>query len=320
MHLVIRSFFAGLVIWAASLAHAQAWPEKPLRLIVPFPPGGGTDILGRVLAQKLGDSLGQPMVVENRPGAGGSIGADAAAKAPPNGYTFLLVSASYAVGPSLYKLPFDAVNDLVPVSLVATVPFALVAYPGLPASSVAEVIALAKSKPGEINYASSGNGSAPHLAGELFAMRAGVKLVHVPFKGGAPALTEVLGGRVQLLFSTITQALPHIRAGRLKVIGLSSRHRSEVLPDSPTLDESGLKGFDLPDWFGVLAPRGTPEPIVQRMSGEIARHIRIPELKARLAGEGFEPVGSTPAEFREALRKDIETFATVVKAAGVRIE
>ena len=306
--------------WLPLPGMAQPWPDRPIRLIVPFPPGGGTDILARVVGQKLSETLGQIVAVENRGGAGGTLGADAAAKSAPSGYTFLMVSASYAVGPSLYKLPFDPLQDLIPVSLVASVPFALVAYPGLSANNVNELVALARSRPGEINFASSGNGSAPHLAGELFAMRTGTRLVHIPFKGGAPALTEVLSGRVQLLFSTVTQALPQIKAGKLKVIGLSSKQRSEALPGVPTIDESGLPGFDLPDWFGVLAPRGTPEAIVARMSEEIARHIRNSDLKGRLADEGFEPIGSSPAEFGRTLRKDVEEFARVVKSAGVRID
>ena len=306
--------------WLPLPGMAQPWPDRPIRLIVPFPPGGGTDILARFIGQKLAETLGQIVAVENRGGAGGTLGADAAAKSAPSGYTFLMVSASYAVGPSLYKLPFDPLQDLIPVSLVASVPFALVAYPGLSANNVNELVALARSRPGEINFASSGNGSAPHLAGELFAMRTGTRLVHIPFKGGAPALTEVLSGRVQLLFSTVTQALPQIKAAKLKVIGLSSKQRSEALPGVPTIDESGLPGFDLPDWFGVLAPRGTPEAIVARMSEEIARHIRNSDLKGRLAGEGFEPIGSSPAEFGRTLRKDMEEFARVVKSAGVRID
>ena len=306
--------------WLPLPGMAQPWPDRPIRLIVPFPPGGGTDILARVIGQKLAETLGQIVAVENRGGAGGTLGADAAAKSAPSGYTFLMVSASYAVGPSLYKLPFDPLQDLIPVSLVASVPFALVAYPGLSANNVNELVALARSRPGEINFASSGNGSAPHLAGELFAMRTGTRLVHIPFKGGAPALTEVLSGRVQLLFSTVTQALPQIKAAKLKVIGLSSKQRSEALPGVPTIDESGLPGFDLPDWFGVLAPRGTPEAIVARMSEEIARHIRNSDLKGRLADEGFEPIGSSPAEFGRTLRKDMEEFARVVKSAGVRID
>ena len=306
--------------WLPLPGMAQPWPDRPIRLIVPFPPGGGTDILARVIGQKLAETLGQIVAVENRGGAGGTLGADAAAKSAPSGYTFLMVSASYAVGPSLYKLPFDPLQDLIPVSLVASVPFALVAYPGLSANNVNELVALARSRPGEINFASSGNGSAPHLAGELFAMRTGTRLVHIPFKGGAPALTEVLSGRVQLLFSTVTQALPQIKAAKLKVIGLSSKQRSEALPGVPTIDESGLPGFDLPDWFGVLAPRGTPEAIVARMSEEIARHIRNSDLKGRLADEGFEPIGSSPAEFVRTLRKDVEEFARVVKSAGVRID
>ncbi|HWI39304.1 MAG TPA: tripartite tricarboxylate transporter substrate binding protein [Burkholderiales bacterium] len=311
---------ASLLLLTAFSAHAQTWPDKPVRLIVPFPPGGGTDILARLLGQKLGEAWGQPIVVENKAGAGGTLGADAAAKSPPDGYTILMVSASYSVNPSLYRLPFDPLKDLVPVSLVASVPFVLVSPPSLPANNVKELVGLASSKPGAMNFASSGNGSAPHLVGELFAMKTNTKLVHVPFKGGAPALNEVLGGRVEVYFSTITQALGSINAGKLKPLAVTSRQRSGAIPQVPTLEESGVRDFDLVDWFAILAPAGTPQPIVTKISEEIGRQVRGADMKARLAKEGFDGIGSTPAQFEARLRHDMDQYARVVKAAGVRIE
>jgi tripartite-type tricarboxylate transporter receptor subunit TctC len=299
---------------------AQTYPEKSVRMIVPFPPGGGTDIIARVLGQKLSESMGQAVVVENRAGAGGTLGSEFAAKSTPNGYTILMVSASYAVSPSLYKLGFDPRDDLVPVSLVASVPFVLVTYPGFSANSVAELVAQAKAKPGEINFASSGNGSAPHLAGEMLTMNTGTKMVHVPFKGGAPALTEVMGGRVQLLFSTVTQALPYIKGGKLKPLAVSSRARASALPQVPTLEESGVSGIDVGDWFGVLVPKGTPPDIVRRLSDEIRRAVASPDVKARLATEGFDPIGSSGEEFERVIRKDMDAYGRVVKAAGVKVD
>jgi len=311
---------ASLILLTAFSAHAQTWPDKPVRLIVPFPPGGGTDILARLLGQKLGEAWGQPIVVENKAGAGGTLGADAAAKSTPDGYTILMVSASYSVNPSLYRLTFDPLKDLVPVSLVASVPFVLVSPPSLPANSVKELIGLASSKPGAMNFASSGNGSAPHLVGELFAMKTNTKLVHVPFKGGAPALNEVLAGRVEVYFSTITQALGSISAGKLKPLAVTSRQRSGAIPQVPTLEESGVRDFDLVDWFAILAPAGTPQPIVTKISEEIGRQVRGAEMKARLAKEGFDGIGSTPAQLEARLRHDMDEYARVVRAAGVRIE
>ena len=301
-------------------ARAQTFPDKPVRLIVPFPPGGGTDILARLLGQKLGEAWGQPIVVENKAGAGGTMGADAAAKAEPNGYTLLMVSASYSVNPSLYRLSFDPLKDLVPVSLVASVPFVLISPASFPASSVKELVALASAQPGRINFASSGNGSAPHLVGELFAMKTKTRIVHVPFKGGAPALNEVLGGRVEMYFSTITQALGAIKSGKVKTLAVTSGQRAAALPQVPTLEESGVRGFDLVDWFGILAPRGTPQPILAKVSEEIGRQVRSEEMRARLSSEGFDAIGSTPAQFESRLRHDMGEYAGVVKAAGVRIE
>jgi len=300
-------------------AAAQNYPTKPIRLIVPFAPGGGTDILARVIGRKLGESMGQQVVVDNRAGAGGNIGTELAATASPDGHTILMVSASYAVNASVYKLAFDPVKDLMAVTQVASVPFVLVAHPSLPANSVKELITLAQTRPGKLNYASSGNGSSPHLAGELFTMMTGTKMVHVPYKGGAPALAEVIGGQVPLLFSTVIQALPQLKAGKLKAIAVGSLKRSSALPEVPTIAESGVAGYDVTNWFGVLAPGTTPKPIVLRLNKEIAQHLRSADLKARLASEGADPVGSSPAEFERVIRNDIEKYTRIVKAAGIRI-
>jgi tripartite-type tricarboxylate transporter receptor subunit TctC len=315
-----RIFFLALLCAASLPVAAQTYPDRPVRIIVPFPPGGGTDIIARLVARRLTDAFGQSVVVENRPGAGGTVGADAAAKAPPNGYTLLVVSASYAVNPSLYKMPFDPLADLVPVSLIASVPFVLVSPPGFSANSVNQLVTLARTTPGGINFASSGNGSAPHLVGELFAMQTGTKLVHVPFKGGAPALTEVMGGRVEMYFSTISLAQASLTAGKLKALAVTSKQRSSLLPRVPTLEESGVAGIDLVDWFGLLAPRGTPPAIVNRLSEEIARQVQGAEMKAQLATDGFEAIGGSPAQFESVLRRDIGDYARIVKAVGVRID
>lgn len=309
-----------LLAMATLPATAQKYPDKPVRIIVPFPAGGGTDIIGRLLGQKLTENLGQSFVVDNRPGAGGTLGAEAAARSTPDGYTLLVVSASYSVSPSLYKLGYDPLADLAPIAMLASVPFVLVTYPTYDAGTVAQVIAAAKGKPGEINFASSGNGSAPHLAGEMLAQATGVKLVHVPFKGGAPAITEVVAGRVQLYFSTVTQALPFIKAGKLKPIAVSSRKRSPSLPDVPTLEEAGVPNFDIVDWFGVLAPRATPATTLERLSAEIIRAANQPDLKERLNKEGFDVIASTPEEFDRRLRSDIDMYGRVVKSAGVKVE
>ncbi len=300
-------------------AAAQNYPTKPIRLIVPFAPGGGTDILARVIGQKLGESMGQQVVVDNRAGAGGNLGTELAATASPDGHTLLMVSASYAVNASVYKLAFDPVKDLMAVTQVASVPFVLVAHPSLPANSVKELIALAQTRPGQLNYASSGNGSSPHLAGELFTMMTGTKMVHVPYKGGAPALAEVIGGQVPLLFSTVIQALPQLKAGKLKAIAVASLKRSSALPEVPTIAESGVAGYDVTNWFGVLAPGATPKPIVARLNQEIVQHLQGADLRARLAAEGADPVGSNPAEFERVIRNDIEKYTRIVKAAGIRI-
>ena len=317
---LVLTVLALLAALATLPATAQKYPDKPVRIIVPFPAGGGTDIIGRILGQKLTENLGQSFVVDNRPGAGGTLGAEAAARSAPDGYTLLVVSASYSVSPSLYKLGYDPLADLAPISLLASVPFVLVTYPDYEADTIAQVIAAAKAKPGEINFASSGNGSAPHLAAEMLAQATGTKLVHVPFKGGAPAITEVVAGRVQLYFSTVTQALPFIKSGKLKAIAVSSRKRSTALPEVPTLEESGVPNFDIVDWFGVLAPRRTPVATLERLSAEIVRGANQPDMKERLVKEGFDVIASTPEEFDRRLRSDVEMYGRIVKSAGVKVE
>lgn len=303
-----------------SVAHGQAYPNKAIRLIVPFTPGGGTDILARTIGMKLSESFGQQVIVENRPGAGGTTGTEAAARASGDGYTILMVSASYAVNASLYPLPFDPLKDLAPVTLVATVPFVLTATPSLPASNVKEMIALAKSKPGSINYASSGNGSSPHLAGELLKMMAGIDLLHVPYKGGGPAVTDQMGGRVHLMFNTILQSLPLVKSGKLKALAVGSPSRSAAAPDIPTIAESGVAGYDFTNWFGILAPGTTPRPVIATLQSEIAKHLGGPELRGRLAAEGADVVGSTPEEFAKVIRTDLDKYQKIVKAAKVKIE
>ena len=311
---------AVLMIPGLAAAQAQAWPDRATRIVVPFAPGGGTDIIARLLAQKLTENLGQSFVVENRAGAGGTVGAEAVARSPANGATLLVVSASYSVNPSLYKLTYDPLADLVPVSLMASVPFVLVTYPSFAPKSMSELVALAKAKPGEVNFASSGNGSAPHLAGELLSMNTGVKMVHVPYKGGTPAITEVMAGRVQLLFSTVTQALPYSKAGQLRPLAVTSRKRATALPDVPTMEEAGVPNFDVVDWFAVLVPKGTPQAVVDRINQEVVRAVKSPDMSARLASDSFDVIGSTPGEFDRLLRKDIEAYAGIVKSANVKVE
>jgi tripartite-type tricarboxylate transporter receptor subunit TctC len=311
--------FALCAVLPLSSAVAQNYPTKSIRLIVPFTPGGGTDILARAIGQKLAESLGQQVVIDNRAGAGGTMGAEMAARAAPDGYTLLMVSASYAVNASLYKLSFDPARDLAPVTLVASVPFMLIATPSLPAGNVKELIALAKARPNSLNYASSGNGASPHLAGELLKMMAGIEMVHVPYKGGGPAVADLMGGQVQLMFNTILQSLPFIKSGKLKALAIGSLKRSAAAPDIPTIDESGVPGYDFTNWFGVLAPAGTPRLLVSKLQGEIARHLVGPELRKRLAAEGADVIGSSPEEFGRTIRTDIEKYAKIIKAANVRI-
>jgi tripartite-type tricarboxylate transporter receptor subunit TctC len=304
------------------IAQAPApYPNKPIKLILPFPPGGGTDILGRVIAERLGANLGQTVVVENRGGAGGNVGAEAAAKSPPDGYTIVLVAPSLAISPSLYaKLNYDPIKDLAPITLVGVVPNVIITDPALPAQNLAEFIALAKSKPGAMNFGSGGNGTSNHLAGELFNTKAGVKLVHVPYKGVNLAMNEVLAGRIQLVVIGIPAALPFIQAGRLRALGVIAPQRSPALPNVPTVVEAGLSNYDVTTWYGILAPAGTPRPIIDRLNAELVKIMHAPDLQEKLAATGTEPRTSTPEEFGEYLRQEMAKWREVVREAGLKAE
>jgi len=318
----MRSVLAAILLTCAELVHGQAYPAKPIHLIVPFPPGGGNDTVARALAQELAPDLGQPVVVDNRPGAGGSVGAELAAKAPPDGYTLFLAGVgSHAVNPNVHaRLPYDPVKDFTPITLVASAPSVLVVNPGVPARNVAELTAYARANPGRLNYASNGNGSAAQLAAAMYAAMAHVKMVHVPYKGIAPAMTDLLGGEVQLMFGTVVALVPHIQAGKLRPLAVTSRKRSALLPDVPTLAESGFPDYQAGSWYGVLTPAGTPRPIVERLNGAIVRALKQPEVAKRLAAEGAEVIGSTPEEFAAHIKAELARVGEVVRAAGIRIE
>jgi tripartite-type tricarboxylate transporter receptor subunit TctC len=303
-------------------AAADVYPARPIRFVVAFPPGGGTDIIARSIAQKLAERLAQQVVVDNRPGAGGNIGTDIVAKSAPDGYTMLMGSAGpLAINASLFaSMPFDPVRDLAPVTLAASTPNVLVVHPSLRAATVKELIALAKARPGEINFASSGHGTPAHLAGELFNSMAGVKLVHVPYKGAAPALADLLGGQVQLMFSTMPPALPHVKDGKLRALAVTSAKRSPAAPELPTVDEAALPGFEANTWHGVVVPAGTPAAIVARLNREIVAILHLPEVVERLSGQGAEALGSTPEEFAAYIRSESVKWAKVVRDSGAKAE
>jgi tripartite-type tricarboxylate transporter receptor subunit TctC len=303
----------------ACAAHAQEYPSRPVRVIVPFAAGGPNDLIVRLVAQKLAASLGQPFLVENRAGAGGNIGTDYVAKSAPDGYTLLSVGpGSLIINPLMGKVPYDTERDFAPIALMARAPNALVAHPSLAAHSVKELIALARARPGAINYGSGGNGSTPHLAAALFAAMAGVELTHVPYKGTAPATADLIGGQVQIAFLGIPAVLPHVRSGKLRVLAVTGLQRSAELPDVPTVDESGVAGYEVNPWYGLLAPVGTPRAIVARLGAETTRVVRAAEMREKLAGQGAEAVGGTPEEYAAVIRADTATWTRVVGQAGLR--
>jgi tripartite-type tricarboxylate transporter receptor subunit TctC len=313
---------AAALIACATGAAAQNYPARPIRLIVPQPPGGSTDLVARPLGKVLGDLFGQSIVVDNRPGAGSLIGTDAVAKAAPDGYTLLMVAASFTINPSLHKqLPFDPVADFTPVSLLSAFPNLLVVHPSVPARSVKELIALAKSKPGELNYGSSGVATGTHLSMEMFKyMAGGLDIVHVPFKGGPPGVNALVAGQVQANMSTISTALPHVKAGALRALAVSSARRAPSLPDVPTVAEAGVPGYDYSSWVGLLAPAKTPQAVVARLAAESARAVQAAEIRKVLSLEGAEPVGSSPEEFSALIRREIGAWKKVVEAAGIKEE
>ncbi|HEX4885217.1 MAG TPA: tripartite tricarboxylate transporter substrate binding protein [Casimicrobiaceae bacterium] len=320
---VAAALVAAAALAIAAPAAAQAtWPSKPIRVVVPFPPGGTTDILARAAAQKMTEAWGQQVVVDNRPGAGGNIGAELVAKAPADGYTMLMGTVgTHAINASLYaKMPYDHVKDFVPVVLVAGVPNVLVVHPSVPAASVQELIAYGKANPGKLNFASSGSGTSIHLAGELFKVSTGVQMQHVPYKGSAPALADLLGGQVQLMFDNLPSALPHIRAGKLRALAVTSATRAPALPDVPTVAEAGVPGFEASSWFGLLAPAGTPPDVVAKVNGELARWIATADAKEKLLAQGANAAGGTPEDFAKHIAAETAKWANVVKASGAKVD
>jgi tripartite-type tricarboxylate transporter receptor subunit TctC len=317
---------AGLLLLALACgnsgAHAQVYPAKTVRLVLPFPPGGGTDVVGRLLAQKLSPLLGQQVIVDNRAGAGGRIGTDLVAKSPPDGYTLLLGTSSVmGTGPALYqKLPFDMPKDFAPISLVAYTAYVLVMHPSVPADSVKSLVAIAKSNPGRLTFASSGAGGAAHLSGELFSAMAGVKMIHVAYKGSSPGMFSVVSGETNLMFTNALPALPQVKSGRLRALAVTTPQRSAILPDVPTVAESGLRGFAVQQNYGVLAPAGTPRDIVNRLNQEIGKVMRTEDARSKLLADGSEAKGSTPEEFEIAIVAEIAMWSKVIKQAGIKEE
>ncbi len=320
-HILLAFASFALTLFAPAPAHAQAYPSKPVRLIVPWAPGGTTDILGRILGQKMGEKWGQPVLVENRGGAAGNIGTEAVVRSAPDGYTLLLGTMStHAMNQFLYSsMTFDPVKDLAPVSLVANVATVLVVHPSLPVNNVNELVALARSKPGKLNFASGGVASFNQLCAELLKMTAKIDIVHVPYKGGGPAVADLVGGKVDMLFTGAPVTMPHIKAGRLKLLAVTDSRRSAALPDTPTVAES-LPGVEFNNWYGVFAPAGTPRPIVDFLNAEVLRILALPDVKERFSGLGAEPTPSTPEWFAAVMAADAEKWGRVIKQAGVRAD
>ena len=320
LRLVLTAAVTALYL-CTSPAQAQAWPERPVTLVVPFPAGGTTDVLARALAEKLQQSLGQTVIVESKPGAGATLGADYVAKAKPDGYTLLVGAVHHTIATSVYKkLPYDFQKDFAPLTVIAMVPNVLVVSAASPAKTVADLVAQAKSAKPELSYGSNGNGTAQHLIGTQFQNQTGTTLLHIPYKGSGPLTTDLLGGQVTMSFDTITPVLPHIQAGKLRPLAVTTAKRSSALPDVPTLAESGLVGFDIGTWFGVLAPAATPKPVLMRLSEEMQKIIRSPDFKKRMAEIGAEPVGNTPEQMASQIKDDTEKFARLVKDAKVTID
>ena len=324
MAVTTKILIASLMCVMCVHAHAQSaatFPSKPIRLVVPYPPGGGTDTIGRPLAQRLTENLKQPIIVDNRGGANGNIGMELVAKSPPDGYTLVLaLTAQLAVNPSLYKkLPYDPVKDFEPISLLATGPYILIVHPSLPAKSVKELIALARARPGQINYASSGSGSGGHLAAALLESMANIKMQHIPYKGGGPALVDLLAGNVQVLYSTYATSKPHIDSGRVRPLGVSTAKRLSGV-DIPTMAETGLPGYDAGVWYAVLAPAATPRDIIAKLNSEFVRALRAAEVKSLLDKANIETIGSTPEELTKFMKSEIEKWGKVVKAANVQVD
>lgn len=317
---VAAGLFAAASMLAAPLAFA-AYPDKPIRLVVGFSAGGTTDVVARVLGKEIGEALGQPVVVENRPGAGSNIGAEMVARAAPDGYTLLMVAVTSAINHTLYQnLKFDLVKDFDPIALAVRVPNVLVVNPEVKANSVAELVDLLKKNPGKINFASSGSGTSIHMAGELFKLRAGVDVAHIPYKGSANAVTDLIGGQVEYMFDNMPSAWPHVEAGKLRALAVTTAERSKTAPDLPTMKESGFSDFDVSSWFGVIGPDGMPADVVEKLNTTIRAALAKPEVRARLEGLGAVPADTTPEQFAQFIKTEVDTWGPVVKASGARVD
>ena len=307
--------------FAAAAEDAAAYPSKPLRLLVPFPPGGAADIFARFIGDRLAQGWKQPVVVENRPGGGGVVATQAAVNAPADGYTLLVVTVGHAVNPHIQsRLPYDTLKDLQPVARIATLPSVLVVNNDLPARSVAELVALAKAQPGKLTYASSGNATTSHVAGAMFASQAGLALLHIPYKGSAPAITDLIGGQVDMMIDPLVSSAQHIQSGKLRALAVSTARRSPLAPDLPTLAEAGVPGYDFSSWFVLLAPAGVPAPIVKKLNGEVARIMALPETREKFTSLGAEPGQGTPAQLQAFLASEVQRYGALAKAAGMRID
>ena len=311
---------AAALLTIAVPASAQSYPSRPVRMIVPVPPGGGQDIMARAVSQRLSDAWGQSVVVDNRSGASAILGTEMLARAAPDGYTLILISSTHVIAPSLNKVPYDALRDFAPITQVSSQPYVMAINASVPAKSVKEFVEVAKAKPGQLNYGSAGNGSAVHLAGELFKLMTGTNLTHIPYKGGGPALLALLSGETALLFASLPSTMPQVKAGKVRALAVSSAARSSVAPSLPTVAESGLPGFAVINFYGVLAPGGTPKALTTRLYNDIAKVLGMPDLRERLANDGTDAVGSTPEEFAAFLRTEVTKWAKLIKTANVRGE
>jgi tripartite-type tricarboxylate transporter receptor subunit TctC len=319
--LVIGYVLAAGAACAQTAAPAAGYPSRPVRLVVPFSPGGTNDILGRIIGEKLGEHLGQPLVVDNRGGAGSVLGTEIVARASPDGYTLLVTSAVLAVNPSIVRsLPYDTARDFAPVGLIGSGPYIMVVNPGVPAKNVQEFIAWVKARPGQVNYASTGAGGPPHLAAELLRITAGIDMVHIPYKGGGAVLPDLIAGRVSMFFGSIATLQPYVQAGRLRVLGVTTARRAASMPEVPTFIESGLAGYEVNGWYGLLGPRGMPRAIVERLNAELRKVLAETDTQARLAANGIEPAATSADEFAALIRSEIEKWAKVVRAAGIKPE
>jgi tripartite-type tricarboxylate transporter receptor subunit TctC len=323
---MIISLVSGVAVCLSSAlmvgaVHAQSWPTKPIKFIVPYPPGGGTDVIARIVQEPLAKELGQQVIIDNRGGAGGSIGSALAAQSPSDGYTVLFTLSSHTINPSFYpRLPFDTEKDFSPVVTIASLPQILVANPNFPAKTVKEVIEMAKAKPGSISYASVGNGSPGHLAGAMMATDAGVDMVHIPYRGGGPAITDVIAGQVPLLWVSIPAAAQFVKSGKVKALAVSTVKRSAVFPDVPTMAESGFKDFEVDSWYAMFAPASTPKPIIERLNKAALKVLAQPEVKEKLLSQGAEAVGDSPAQLGAVVKKEIAKWKQVVKAANIKVD